>query len=124
MSYTSTRERPGAVGLAARDALDLPLIGAEGERIDDVAAHSALVVAEGRHGLDPADQPALGALPHEGHAVAELRQGELERLHCRDPVASVETRFEFAEAKLLALRGHSHVRSVLSGLERKRGGRE
>ena len=119
-----SRERPRAVGFAAGNALDLPLIGPEREGIDHVAADSAPVVAERRHRFDLADQAALGALPHERDAVAEFRQRQVKRLQRRDPVALVQSRFELAEADPLAFRGHSHICSAVPGLEGKRGGRE
>ena len=97
--------------LPAGNALDLPLIGAERERVEDMAAYPALVVAERRYRLDPPDQAALRALPDQRYAVGEFGQRKVERLHRRDPVAAVESRFELAEAELLALEGRSHFRS-------------
>ena len=84
-----------------------------------MAANAALVVAEGRNRLDSADQPPFWPLPDQRHPVAELGKGKLERLPCRCPVASVETRL-----KLPAPSGRKPFRSALPGLEGKRGGRE
>ena len=50
-------ERPGAALLAAGSALYLAHEGAEGERIGEMPAHSALPVAEGRDRLDHAGEP-------------------------------------------------------------------
>ena len=89
-----------------------------------MAANAALVVAEGRNRLDSADQPPFWPLPDQRHPVAEPGKGKLERLHCRCPVASVETRLELVKAKLPALSGRKPFRSALPGLEGKKGGRE
>jgi hypothetical protein len=53
-------ERPSATGLAADDALDLSHKGAERERIGEMPAHAALLVAKRRDGLDHAGQPRDG----------------------------------------------------------------
>ena len=103
VSVLSARERPEPVGLPAGDALDLPLIGAERERIDHMAAHSAFVVAEGRYGLDSAHQPAIRTLPDKRHAVAELAERKLQRLHRGLPVAPIQSCFKIVKVKLRSL---------------------
>ena len=74
-----------------------------------MAANAALVVAEGRDGLDSADQLPFWPPPDESYPVAELGQGKLERLHGRGPVALVETCLELIQAKLPALEGRQSL---------------
>src|SRR5581483_10031904 len=113
---------PGAVGLAAGVAFDLAPVASERERIDDMAAHAALVVAEGRDRPDLAHKAALWTLPDERHPVAELVERERERLVGRLTVAPIEFRAKFAEAWSRQGPGR-HLRSSVLGLKRMRGGR-
>jgi hypothetical protein len=95
-----SRERPGAVLLPAGNSFDLPLIVAARQRIDEVAAHTAAIVAEGRYRPDPADKPTLGTLPNERDPVAELRQRKRERFEGDNPVAPVQSDFVSGEFEL------------------------
>ena len=79
--------------LPAGIAFDLPLMGAEGEGVDDVAAHATLVVAEGRDRLDPTDQIPLRTPPDEGDPIAELGESKLKRLDGGDPALQVDLRW-------------------------------
>jgi len=99
LNETLTRERPGAVRLTAGIAFDPPLVGAKRKRVDDVAAEPPFAVLEGRVRSDAANQMTLPALPNERRAVAELRQGKLERLERRDPVAPVQSCLELTETR-------------------------
>lgn len=100
--------------LPAGNAPDFPLISAECEGIGHGAADAALVVAEGPDRPDPADQPALRALPNERDPVAELRKRKLKRFMRRDAVAPVARTGP-------PVFGNG---SVFLSLEKGRGGRE
>ena len=108
----------------ARHSFDLPLIGAERERVDDVAADAAPIIAERGYRFDSPGERPLGPLPDQRYPVAELGKGEFERLHRCKPIASIEPRLELAEAELLVLGGRKSACSALPGLEGKRGERE
>src|SRR5258708_7865787 len=79
-------KRPGAAGPAAGDALDLAYKGAERQRIREVAAHPALVVAKCRDWLDHAGQLARRPLPNERGAVAKLGQRHLQSVQRNGPI--------------------------------------
>jgi hypothetical protein len=90
-------ERPGAAWLAAGDTLALSHKGAERQRIGEVAAHPALVVAKGRDWLDDTGQLTLRPLPNEGGAVAKLSQCYLQSVQRNGPVGAVEPGAELGE---------------------------
>src|SRR5262245_30687212 len=72
-------KRPATAWLAAGNALNLTHEGAERQRIGEVAAYPALVIAKRRDRLDHAGQLARRPLPDDGGAVAKLGQ----RYTCR-----------------------------------------
>ena len=79
LKKTLTGERPGAVGLAAGIAFDLPPVGTEGEGVDDVAAQAPFVVTKRRVRPDPAHETTLASLPDERRSIAKLGKRKLER---------------------------------------------
>lgn len=93
----SACQRPGAAWFAAGGTLNLAHKGAERQRIGEVAAHPALVVAKRRDRLDHAGQLARRPLPNEGGAVAKLGQRHLQSVERNGPVGAVEPRAELGE---------------------------
>lgn len=93
-------------------------MGAECERVDDVAADAALVVTEGRYRHDPADQPTLWTPPNERDPIAELGKRKLERPSRRDAIAAV------AEAGAAVFGNRGTLRLALLAPEERRGGRD
>src|SRR4029078_10312867 len=86
----SACQRPGAAWFAAGGTLNLAHKGAERQRLVEVAAHPALVVAKRRDRLDHAGQLARRPLPNEGGAVAKLGQRHLQSVECNGPVRAVD----------------------------------
>jgi hypothetical protein len=80
-------KRPATAWLAAGNALNLTHEGAERQRIGEVAAYPALVIAKRRDRLDYAGQLARRPLPDEGGAVAKLGQRYLQSVERNGPVS-------------------------------------
>ena len=94
-------ERPGAAWLAASGALDLAHKGAERQRIGEVAAHPALVVAKRRDWLDHAGRLTRRPLPNESGALAKLGQRYLQSVERNGPVCAVEPGAKLSEGSRL-----------------------
>src|SRR5680860_160046 len=115
-----------AVLLAAGDTLDLLFVGAERERIEDMAANAAMIVAERRYRFDSAGELTCRAAPYQRHAVTELGESHLQRLKRDRAVAMIEAGFQGVQALRLRPRGHGRdvVCPALLGHERRKGGQQ
>src|SRR5262245_17250808 len=115
--------------LAAGNALNLTHEGAERQRIGEVAAYPALVIAKRRDRLYHAGQLARRPLPDDGGAVAKLGQRYLQSVERNGSVSPVEPGTELGEGGgLLGGQGAFGVDDHRAGIvrfldkERKRGG--
>src|SRR5262245_1329540 len=115
--------------LAAGNALNLTHEGAERQRIGEVAAYPALVIAKRRDRLDHAGQLARRPLPDEGGAVAKLGQRYLQSVERNGPVSPRRTWHGAGKGGgLLGGQGAFGVDDHRAGIvrflgkERKRGG--